>query len=68
MKLRRNERGVAATEYALLIAVVVLGILGAVSFLLPKIKQGSDTLGDNLLNRFNNNPVTQCDTSSGQTC
>lgn len=57
----RNQRGQSATEYILMIAVVVLGILAAVSFLLPKIKEGADTLGDNLLHRFKSNPITKCD-------
>ncbi|MBI4366381.1 MAG: hypothetical protein HY543_06140 [Deltaproteobacteria bacterium] len=55
----RNQRGQSATEYALLVAVVVLGILAAVSFLLPKIEQGSETLGKNLLKRLEVNPITK---------
>lgn len=66
--MRMNQRGQAATEYVLIIAVVVLGILAAVSLLLPKVKEGADTLGNTLMNRFQNNPTTQCDPTTGQTC
>ena len=71
MKMRKilgNRRGQAATEYVLIIAVIVLGLLGAASFLLPNMKSGVDALSQSLTERFQNNPLTVCDPSSGENC
>lgn len=64
----RNERGQTATEYILIISVVVLGMLGAASFLLPNMKSGVDALSSTLTERFTNSPLTNCDPASGKSC
>lgn len=66
--LLRNERGQTATEYVLIISVIVLGLLGAASFLLPTMKTGVDTLSESLTKRFENNPLTYCDPGQGGNC
>lgn len=48
-KILRNKRGQSATEYMLIIAIVVLGLVAAASALLPKFQDGVDTLGDNVI-------------------
>ncbi len=45
----KNQKGQSATEYMLIIAIVVLGLVAAASTLLPKFKQGVDALGDNVI-------------------
>lgn len=55
---RGNQRGQTATEYALIVAVVVLGILSAISFLIPKVREGSKELGTHLEEHLKNNPAT----------
>lgn len=67
-RIIRNQRGQTATEYILIISVIVLGLIGAASFLLPTMNDGIKSLSDTLESRFNNNPTTQCDASSGQQC
>lgn len=57
----QNQRGQTATEYVLIISVIVLGLLGAASMLLPNMQEGSEVLSESLLERFTNNPVTNCD-------
>lgn len=61
-----NQRGQTATEYVLIIAVVVLGILAAASALIPRMSQGVNTLADSLETRFDNNPLTEC--GPGEQC
>lgn len=56
----RNQRGQTATEYVLIISVIVLGILAGASLLIPNVQQGTQTLTQSLTQRFNNNPLTQC--------
>ena len=48
-KILRNKKGQSATEYMLIIAIVVLGLVAAASALLPKFKSGVNTLGDNVI-------------------
>lgn len=55
-----NQRGQTATEYVLIISVIVLGLLAAASFLIPNMQQGTQTLTQSLTQRFQNNPLTQC--------
>lgn len=62
----RGERGQTATEYVLLVSVVVLGLLAAASYLTPNLEKGVKTLNDSLTNRFENNPLTEC--GPGEQC
>lgn len=62
----RGERGQTATEYVLLVSVVVLGLLAAASFLIPNLQDGVKSLNDSLKNRFENNPLTEC--GPGEQC
>lgn len=62
----RGQRGQTATEYILLVSVVVLGLLAAASFLIPNLTAGVDTLNKSLTNRFKNNPMTEC--GPGEQC
>lgn len=48
-KILRNNRGQSATEYMLIIAIVVLGLVAAASKLIPKFQDGVDALGDNVV-------------------
>lgn len=54
-----GERGQTATEYVLIIAVVVLGLLAASSYLIPNMKSGVDALSGHLTTRFESNPDDQ---------
>lgn len=53
--LRSSESGQSATEYMLIIAVVVLGLVAAASKLIPKFQSGVDTLGKNIEEKYLNN-------------
>ena len=64
----KNQRGQTATEYILMISVVVLGLLGAASFLLPNMQAGVGELNKTLTSRFKSNPLTHCDAGSGAQC
>lgn len=68
MQPLRNERGQTATEYILMISVVVLGLLAASSLLLPSVKDGVDSMSQTLKTRFQNNPTTVCDPAGGGNC
>ncbi|MDO8526792.1 MAG: hypothetical protein Q7T03_03785 [Deltaproteobacteria bacterium] len=48
-KILRNNRGQSATEYMLIIAIVVLGLVAAASRLIPKFQEGVDQLGTNVV-------------------
>ncbi len=62
----KNESGQTATEYILLVSVVVLGILAAASLLIPNLTDGVNDLNESLKKRFENNPLTEC--GPGVTC
>lgn len=47
-KILRNDRGQSATEYMLIIAVVVLGLVAAASKLIPMFESGVSGLGENI--------------------
>ena len=47
--MRRDERGQSATEYMLIIAIVVLGLVAAASQLIPKFREGVDRLSGNVV-------------------
>lgn len=44
----RNRRGQSATEYMLIVAVVVLGIVAAASKFIPKFEEGVEALAQNV--------------------
>jgi Flp pilus assembly pilin Flp len=46
--LRKSERGQSATEYMLVIAVVVLALVAVASKLIPKFEAGVDELAGNI--------------------
>lgn len=46
--LRKSQRGQSATEYMLVIAVVVLALVAVASKLIPKFEAGVDVLSDNI--------------------
>ena len=54
-KILRNNRGQSATEYMLLIAVVVLGLVAAASRLIPKFQEGVNGLGANITETLKTN-------------
>jgi len=43
-----DESGQTATEYMLIIGVIVAAILAAAYLFVPKFKEGVETLGDNI--------------------
>lgn len=66
MKILRNQRGQTATEYVLIISVVVMGVLAAASALIPSMGEGVNSLSQSLAARFANNPLTEC--GPGEQC
>ncbi|GEM_PF-5407755 len=58
--MRRNQRGQTATEYVLIVSVIVLGLLAAASALIPNMGKGIGKLSHSLTELFNNNPLTEC--------
>ena len=44
----RNRRGQTATEYMLIVAVIVLGLVAAASQLIPRFRGGVEGLSDNV--------------------
>lgn len=54
-KMRCSEDGQSATEYMLIIAVVVLGLMAAASKLIPRFQAGVEKLGDNIQNQYLSN-------------
>lgn len=56
-KVRSSESGQSATEYMLIIAVVVLGLIAAASKLIPVFQGGVEQLGQNISEKYlSNNP------------
>ncbi len=53
-----DQSGQTATEYMLIIAVVVLGAVAGASILLPKFKEGVTTLAGNIVDIFNSSNST----------
>lgn len=49
MKLLKNNKGQSATEYMLIIAIVVLGLVAAASRLIPMFQDGVSELGKNIV-------------------
>ena len=44
----RSNRGQTATEYMLIVAVIVVGLIASASVLIPKFKKGVNKLGDHV--------------------
>ena len=44
----RSDRGQTATEYMLIVAVVVLALVAAAAKLVPKFKSGVEVMGGNI--------------------
>lgn len=63
-KIRRSERGQSATEYMLIIAVVVLGLLAAASKLVPMFREGVQQLGTTIQTKYLSNAPDICDPNS----
>lgn len=59
-KGQEGQRGQTATEYMLILAVVVLGILAAASAFIPQFKNGVNTLSSTVNQWFQTNPAL-CD-------
>lgn len=47
-RILRNQKGQSATEYMLLIAVIVLGLVAAASKIIPIFEDGVNGLGTNI--------------------
>lgn len=47
--LCEDEKGQSATEYTLVIAIVVLGLVAAASRLIPKFQEGIEGLSTNIV-------------------
>ncbi len=59
--LRRDQRGQSATEYMLVIAIVVLGLVAAASKFLPVFSQSVSAMSNRVSNDWlTNNPAFQC--------
>jgi Flp pilus assembly pilin Flp len=56
-----DERGQTATEYMLIIAVVVLGAIAAAALLLPRFREASQSVADTVHDTMTNS----ADTSAG---
>lgn len=54
-KLRNSQSGQSATEYMLIIAVVVLGLVAAASKLIPIFQGGVEDLGANIAEKYLSN-------------
>lgn len=54
-KLLHNSKGQSATEYMLIVAVVVLGLVAAASHLLPLFRAGVEQLGNNVVQTLETN-------------
>lgn len=63
-RMRSTEAGQSATEYMLIIAVVVLGLLAAASKLVPMFRSGVEKLGENINNEYLSNVPQFCDPNS----
>ena len=51
----RNQKGQSATEYMLLIAVIVIGLVAAASRIIPKFQEGVNGLGENITETLKTN-------------
>ena len=53
-RVRKSESGQSATEYILIISVVVLGLLAAASKLVPMFRDGVENLGNRITTKYLN--------------
>ena len=67
LKKLRSNSGQSATEYMLIIAVIVLGLLAAASKLVPMFRGGVETLGNTITTKYLNNAPEFCD-PTGDDC
>ena len=51
----RNQKGQSATEYMLLIAVIVIGLVAAASRIIPIFETGVKGLGENITETLKTN-------------
>lgn len=51
----KNNRGQSATEYMLIVAVIVLGLVAAASHLIPLFRAGVEQLGNNVVQKLETN-------------
>ena len=59
--LRKDQRGQSATEYMLVIAIVVLGIVAAASKFLPVFDTAVTGMANTVSNQWlTNNPAFRC--------
>lgn len=65
-RLRKSEKGQSATEYMLIIAVVVLGLLAAASKIVPMFRTGVETLGTTINEKYLSNNPDFCDSKNGE--
>lgn len=54
----KGQKGQTATEYMLIVAIVVLGLVAAASVLVPSFKDSVTDLSDNVEIWLGNNPET----------
>lgn len=57
--LRKSQKGQTATEYMLIIAVIVLGLVSAASAFVPQFQQAVGTLAGTVTSWLSNNPNFQ---------
>ena len=60
-----EERGQTATEYMLIIAVVVLGAIAAAAVLLPRFREASTTVADQVKSTMEESASTSGSTIGG---
>lgn len=60
MKKRRKSRGQTATEYMLIISVVVIAVVGAAYAFVPKFQDGVNALGENVKNILDIGCINGC--------
>ena len=54
-KLLCNSKGQSATEYMLIVAVIVLGLVAAASKMIPMFRAGVEKLGSNVVQTLETN-------------
>ena len=55
----KGQSGQSATEYMLMIAVIVLGLVSAASYFVPQFKGAVQTMGGTVTQWLSNNPNYQ---------
>ena len=62
-RIRKSESGQSATEYMLIIAVIVIGLVAAASKLVPMFRDGVTQLGTTITTKYLSNSPEFCDPS-----